>query len=115
MRYFGQNDQIHPSVTGVRLILGTINEKVAIVHDFAKSTFQRPGDSYRKNNGLSGFHQPPFNVNNRCLKCLESSHETYQCRHKNPNYLLVLRFIKPQVRILLEPGEWQRSGAFSKS
>lgn len=84
MRYFGQGDQIHPSVTGVRRILGTINKKVEIVNDFAKSTFHRPGNNYRMNNGQSGFRQQPFSVNNRCLKCYDSSHETYQCRHKSP-------------------------------
>ena len=37
MGYFGPSDQIHPSVTGTRHILGQINDKEKIVSDLAKS------------------------------------------------------------------------------
>ena len=84
MRYFGQNDQVHPSTTGIKRLIGTINDKVRIVNDFTKVTFSRPGNYYRGKQGKSGTRPKPFAVNNRCLNCYDSSHETFQCRHKEP-------------------------------
>ena len=84
MRYFGQNDQVHPSTTEIRRLIGTINDRVRIVNDFNKVTSSRPGNYYHGKQGKSDTRLKPFLVNNRCLNCYDSSHGTFQCRHKEP-------------------------------
>ena len=84
MRYFERKDQIHPSNTGIKRLLGTINDKVKIVDDFTKVTFTGPGYYNRGERGMLDTRPKPFAVNNRCLNCYDSSHETSECRHKEP-------------------------------
>ena len=49
LRYYGQHDQIHLSISGTRRLLGYINEKVEIVYDFNKCTFPRRRNNDQRN------------------------------------------------------------------
>ena len=82
MGYFESNDQVHPSNTGIKLLLGTINDKVRIVNDFTKVAFTGPGHYNRGERGMSDTRPKLFAVNNRCLNCYDSSHETSKCNQQ---------------------------------
>jgi len=82
-RYIDQ-DQIHPSISGVKRILGTINSAIEIVHSFDSAVFVKKqfgshsGHSYRRNVVQLGQSSP------NCLKCGETNHQTFTCRHRVP-------------------------------
>ena len=54
------------------------------MNDFPKVTFTGPGYYNRGKRGMSDTHPKPFAGNNRCINCYDLSHETSECRHKEP-------------------------------
>ena len=96
------SDNIHLSTSGVKRLLGTINEQVTIVSDFAKCAYGRRQGTRPQQNGPQHNRrkQQPYrgrNMNvqdrqnntnfnqidvNLCYKCGESNHDTNNCRHK---------------------------------
>ena len=90
MRYIGKYDTIHPSTSGIKRILGTIDRAVGIVHDFDNVVFS--GQTRQRMNGYKGHNSSHFSENEhnrqrqplKCVKCGESNHETFQCRHRQP-------------------------------
>ena len=88
--------------SGVKRLLGTINEEVTIVSDFAKCAYgrrhgtrpQQKGPQHNRRqqqpNGRRNMNaqdrQNNTNFNqcdvNLCYKCGESNHDTNSCRHK---------------------------------
>ena len=87
-RYFNTNDAIHPSPSGVKRILGTLNRKVSIVQNFDMVVYGNQGGPNRRR------VQNRPNVNDltlrtttpsmKCMKCGELNHPTQQCRHRSP-------------------------------
>ena len=60
LRYYGQHDQIHLSISGTRRLLGYINEKVEIVHDFKKCTFPRRRNNDQRNHSVRNYRNYTF-------------------------------------------------------
>lgn len=82
MRFYNQTDSIHPSDSGIKRILGTINGSIEIVHDFRDCVFL----STQRNQRRDGNEREQFvSVSAlRCLNCAETNHKTHECRHKKP-------------------------------
>ena len=82
MRFYNQTDSIHPSDSGIKRILGTINGSIEIVHDFRDCVFL----STQRNQRRDGYEREQFvSVSAlRCLNCAETNHKTHECRHKKP-------------------------------
>lgn len=89
-RFLNPNDHIHPSKSGVKRILATINEPVKLVYDFEKCVFTRQAYNHPDNRDYTrqdrnrSANQLFGENNGRCLNCYDSSHSTYRCRHKRP-------------------------------
>ena len=85
MLFYNQTDSIHPSDSGVKRIIGTINGTIEIVHDFRDciSTYCISTQRKQRQDEKERAHY----VNDselRCLNCSESNHKTHECRHKKP-------------------------------
>lgn len=80
IRYL-DHDSIHPTVSGLKRILGTIDKAVSIVHSFDNCVYMQKHHAYpryRSNATLK-------NVNCKaCFKCGEHNHDTRECRHRSP-------------------------------
>lgn len=84
MRFFNFTDHIHPSNSGIKRILGTINEVIHIVYDFTKCVYPpRAANNYRGNRNVRRTGSTRMD-DDRCLNCFESNHQTHECRHKQP-------------------------------
>ena len=92
MRYYNR-DTIHLSSSGVKRLVGTINNEVSIVCDFESCVFpSRNQYSYRTQLHIRkrrtenarkrryGYHTHT-DRNSPCYKCGETNHDTNQCRH----------------------------------
>ena len=88
MRYIGNYDTVHPSMSGIKRILGTIDRAVGIVNDFDNVVFsvQKRQRTYAYRGHDSGhfgeYEQHRQRQPLKCVKCGESNHETFQCRHR---------------------------------
>jgi len=88
MRYVSHKDIIHPSASGIKRVLGTINSTIDIVHNFDNAVFslsdgKRPfhtGARYNPRQHVLRLSQE----SRSCLKCGEANHETSRCRHQSP-------------------------------
>ena len=94
------SDCIHLSSSGVKRLLGTINNEIRIVHEFDKCVFSRrrenrsPPQHTRSTRGSNlparlrdNNRQRDNNVNQQerlrlCYKCGESNHDTSSCTHR---------------------------------
>ncbi|MCG7875883.1 MAG: SGNH/GDSL hydrolase family protein, partial [Candidatus Thiodiazotropha endolucinida] len=98
-RFFSEHDPVHPSNSGTKRLLGTMNDLVYIVNDFQKCVFQQSSAQSRATVPNYGPRQSRASVpnygprlisyqhqgrNGRCLNCNDPSHSTYECRHKKP-------------------------------
>ena len=92
MRYYNR-DTIHLSSSGVKRLVGTINNEVSIVCDFESCVFpSRNQYSYRTQLHIRkrrtenarkrryGYHTHT-DRNSPCYQCGETNHDTNQCRH----------------------------------
>ena len=77
-RYFNSHDSIHPSPSGIKRILGTLNQKVSVVHDF-----NIVADSRRFQPKQHKIDSRKTTQSTKCFKCGEFNHETRQCRHRS--------------------------------
>lgn len=90
LRFFSDYDPIHPSNSGMKRILGTINDLMHIVCDFQNCVFQRSASKYHQNrnfvpnNSTRMIDRSLQRNNGRCLNCSEATHSTFECRHKQP-------------------------------
>ena len=97
-RYYG-DDLIHLSTSGVKRLLGEINEEINIVDDFENCAFnhryQKRGRIQKRSsrsNSQNSTNVPrrrgrptqsrDNNTRAACYKCGETNHETIRCRHK---------------------------------
>lgn len=85
-RYYSR-DSIHLSDSGVKRLLGTINSKLDIVHDFSYCVFSKPSNGrYRRTTPIQSKRTQYSNHGNgkklQCNKCGENNHETRSCKHK---------------------------------
>lgn len=93
-RYISPQDTVHPSSSGIKRILGTINNKLTIVHDFDSVVYvpvagrRQFGHSSRpvntRNFAYPGQAVYTGQASRKCLKCGEANHETVLCRHRKP-------------------------------
>ena len=91
MRYMSQHDTIHPSTSGLKRILGTINKTVEVVYNFDNIVFTPIAERNQFGNRARGSHKRHLvTVGNigqssrHCLKCGETNHDTVMCRHRLP-------------------------------
>lgn len=84
-------DSIHLSSSGVKRMLGTINDRVSIVEELENCAYaSRGAQSYNGNGQRSqrarqnniGKHGHQNEKDSCCYKCGEINHETRECRHK---------------------------------
>ncbi|MEW8546817.1 MAG: GDSL-type esterase/lipase family protein, partial [Candidatus Thiodiazotropha sp.] len=93
-------DSIHLSPSGVRRLLGTINQEVTIVSDFDKCAYNRRqgnrpqrqrqqqkqqshgGQKRNIRNRLKDNNNSEHDSRQLCYKCGESNHNTNKCKHK---------------------------------
>ena len=78
------NDSIHPSPSGIKRILGTVNQKVSVVKNF--DMVVRVYNQDRRGFQTRRANKEPRMIANslKCFKCGELNHETRQCRHRSP-------------------------------
>ena len=81
-RYYSW-DSIHLSDSGVKRLLGTINNKVNIVEDFSRCVFTTAKRTGRKPPSRTRTHyqQQADTRISPCMKCGENNHETRDCKH----------------------------------
>ena len=81
-RYYSW-DSIHLSDSGVKRLLGTINNKVNIVEDFSHCVFTTGKRTGRKPPSRTRTHyqQQADTRISPCMKCGENNHETRDCKH----------------------------------
>lgn len=82
-RYYAK-DCIHLSESGVKRLLGAINSKLEIVHDFANCVFGRHKEHRRaqQNSVRIRYHRSQVNRKRlSCSKCGETNHGTRDCKH----------------------------------
>lgn len=72
MRYICK-DSIHPSSSGVKRILGTIDKQINLVSNYDNCVYMRNTVRSRSHEMFSS-----------CFKCGEINHTTKQCRHNTP-------------------------------
>ena len=91
-RYYSK-DSIHLSTSGIKRLLGTINNFVEIVQNFDQCGFLRrqrggrPAIAQQRRAGLNVGSQRSHAYNRGklcCNKCGETNHTTIQCRHSDP-------------------------------
>lgn len=86
-RYFN-NDSIHPSPSGVKRILGTLNRKVSIVQNFDMVVYGNQGGPDRRRvqsrPNVNDLNLRTIRPSMKCIKCGELNHHTQQCRHRSP-------------------------------
>ena len=98
MRYYG-NDQIHLSKSGIRRLLDCIEkstERISLVDNYESCSYGRApeknSDNKRRRFGAQRQRQTTRNprvsggqdrkTNTSCVKCGETNHSTFQCKHK---------------------------------
>lgn len=88
-RYYSR-DSIHLSHSGIKRLLGTLNNYADIVNNFDQCVYNRQEKrrsfhhqqhtAHRNQANRRTFSQPEQNC--RCSKCGETNHNTRQCRHQ---------------------------------
>lgn len=88
-RYYSR-DSIHLSHSGIKRLLGTLNNYAEIVNNFdqcvynrqekRRSSHRQQHNAHRNQANRRTFSQPEQNC--RCNKCGETNHYTRQCRHQ---------------------------------
>lgn len=89
MRFMGQQDPVHPSPSGIKRIAGSIHQKVHLVDDFTKCTYQAGrAQNNPQISGSNGYPRNNLHRNNqkffhsRCMNCSGTNHRTSECRFK---------------------------------